>query len=300
MAELTEEHELLRESVRAAGRGQDRPAGRRDRRDGEFPADVLRRARRRRTSTRCTSRRSTAARAPTRCRGCIVIEEVARACASSSLIPAVNKLGTTGILLAGSARRSAAALPARGGQRRGDVLVRAVRARGRQRRRGDAHARGPRRRRLGARRGEALDHQRRRLDATTPSWRSPTRTPAAAGSPRSSCTPTTRASPSARPSASSASRARRRASCTSTTCGSPADRIDRRPRHRLLSTALRTLDHTRPTIAAQAVGIAQGALDFAIGYVKERKQFGRAIAEFQGLQFMLADMQIAAARRPRR
>ena len=54
--------------------------------------------------------------------------------------------------------------------------------------------------------------------------------------------------------------------------------------------ALRTLDHTRVTIAAQALGIAQGALDYAIGYVKERKQFGKAIAEFQGVQFMLADM----------
>ena len=55
-------------------------------------------------------------------------------------------------------------------------------------------------------------------------------------------------------------------------------------------TAMKTLDHTRVTIAAQAVGIAQGALDYALGYVKERKQFGKAIAEFQGLQFMLADM----------
>jgi alkylation response protein AidB-like acyl-CoA dehydrogenase len=54
--------------------------------------------------------------------------------------------------------------------------------------------------------------------------------------------------------------------------------------------ALRTLDHTRITIAAQALGIAQGALDYAIGYVKERRQFGRAVAEFQGVQFMLADM----------
>jgi acyl-CoA dehydrogenase len=53
-----------------------------------------------------------------------------------------------------------------------------------------------------------------------------------------------------------------------------------------------TLDHTRITIGAQAVGIAQGALDFATAYAKERKQFGKAIAEFQGLQFMLADMAI--------
>ncbi|TDD57733.1 acyl-CoA dehydrogenase [Kribbella antibiotica] len=63
-------------------------------------------------------------------------------------------------------------------------------------------------------------------------------------------------------------------------------------------TAMATLDHTRVTIAAQALGIAQGALDYALGYVKERKQFGKAIAEFQGLQFMLADMgmKIEAAR----
>ncbi|MGD9961022.1 acyl-CoA dehydrogenase family protein [Nocardioides sp.] len=57
-----------------------------------------------------------------------------------------------------------------------------------------------------------------------------------------------------------------------------------------LKLALRTLDHTRVTIGAQAVGIAQGALDTAVDYVKERSQFGRKIAEFQGLQFMLADM----------
>jgi len=62
--------------------------------------------------------------------------------------------------------------------------------------------------------------------------------------------------------------------------------------------AMRTLDHTRVTIAAQAVGIAQGALDLAVDYVKERRQFGKALAEFQGLQFMLADMgmQLHAAR----
>jgi alkylation response protein AidB-like acyl-CoA dehydrogenase len=56
------------------------------------------------------------------------------------------------------------------------------------------------------------------------------------------------------------------------------------------ATAMQTLDHTRVTIAAQALGIAQGALDFAKAYIKERKQFGKAVAEFQGVQFMLADM----------
>ncbi|GAB1645160.1 acyl-CoA dehydrogenase family protein [Krasilnikovia sp. MM14-A1259] len=56
------------------------------------------------------------------------------------------------------------------------------------------------------------------------------------------------------------------------------------------ATAMKTLDHTRVTIAAQAIGIAQGALDFAKGYVKERRQFGKPVADFQGVQFMLADM----------
>ncbi len=64
------------------------------------------------------------------------------------------------------------------------------------------------------------------------------------------------------------------------------------------SIAMRTLDHTRVTIAAQAVGVAQGALDYALGYAKERQQFGKSLAEFQGLQFMLADMgmKVEAAR----
>ncbi len=54
--------------------------------------------------------------------------------------------------------------------------------------------------------------------------------------------------------------------------------------------ALTTLDHTRPGIGAQAVGIAQGALDLAVSYAKQRIQFNKPIAENQGLQFMLADM----------
>jgi alkylation response protein AidB-like acyl-CoA dehydrogenase len=62
--------------------------------------------------------------------------------------------------------------------------------------------------------------------------------------------------------------------------------------------AMRTLDHTRVTIAAQAVGVAQGALDYALGYAQDRRQFGKPIADFQGLQFMLADMgmKVEAAR----
>ncbi len=62
--------------------------------------------------------------------------------------------------------------------------------------------------------------------------------------------------------------------------------------------AMRTLDHNRVTIAAQAVGVAQGALDYALEYAKERQQFGKSIADFQGLQFLLDDMgmKVEAAR----
>src|SRR6201996_7916713 len=77
----------------------------------------------------------------------------------------------------------------------------------------------------------------------------------------------------------------------------PGDRIIGEPGTGF-KTAMRTLDHTRVTIAAQAVGVAQGALDYAAQYVKERRQFGKPIAELQGVQFMLADMgmKLAAAR----
>ena len=56
--------------------------------------------------------------------------------------------------------------------------------------------------------------------------------------------------------------------------------------------SMRALDLNRPTIGAQAVGLAQGALDASVAYAKERKQFKRSIGEFQGIQFMLADMVI--------
>ncbi|MBL7073668.1 acyl-CoA dehydrogenase family protein [candidate division KSB1 bacterium] len=62
--------------------------------------------------------------------------------------------------------------------------------------------------------------------------------------------------------------------------------------------AMKTLDRSRPGVAAQAVGIAQGALDLAVEYARERVQFGQSIISFQAIQFMLADMatQIEAAR----
>ena len=69
------------------------------------------------------------------------------------------------------------------------------------------------------------------------------------------------------------------------------------PQERLLGaegtgfkTLMKTFNFTRPAVAAEGVGVAQGALDVAMAYVKERKQFGRVIASFQGVQWMLAEM----------
>ncbi|WP_153505843.1 acyl-CoA dehydrogenase family protein [Cumulibacter manganitolerans] len=82
-----------------------------------------------------------------------------------------------------------------------------------------------------------------------------------------------------------------------TNCVIPADRMIG-DEGTGFKTALKTLDHTRPTIGIQAVGVAQGALDVAISYIKDRKQFGTRIADFQGIQWMVADMamKIEAAR----
>jgi butyryl-CoA dehydrogenase len=62
--------------------------------------------------------------------------------------------------------------------------------------------------------------------------------------------------------------------------------------------AMMTLDRARPGVAAQAVGLAQGAIDLAIQYTHERQQFGQSVSSFQGVQWMLADMstQVEAAR----
>jgi butyryl-CoA dehydrogenase len=61
---------------------------------------------------------------------------------------------------------------------------------------------------------------------------------------------------------------------------------------------MKTFDMSRPGVAAQALGIAQGALELAVKYAKQRQQFGKSISSFQGIQWMLADMatEIEAAR----
>jgi alkylation response protein AidB-like acyl-CoA dehydrogenase len=74
-------------------------------------------------------------------------------------------------------------------------------------------------------------------------------------------------------------------------CRIPADRLIGEE-GKGFTYAMQAFDHTRLVVGAQAVGIAQGAIDAATDYMKEREQFGTPIGSFQGLQFMLADMVI--------
>ena len=227
---------------------------------------------------------------------CLVIEEVARGCASSSLIPAVNKLGSLPVLLAGTEEQKQqwlrplasgdalfcyALSEADAGSDVASMRTRAVRD-------GD---------------GWVLDGAKRWITnaghgdsyvvfAVTD--------PGAAKGRRISAFLVAKTDPGV----SFGPPERKLGIKGSPTREVLLDGVRLGPDRLLgaegdgMTIAMRTLDHTRITIAAQAVGIAQGALDLAASYVKERKQFGKAVAEFQGVQFMLADMamKVEAAR----
>ncbi len=220
---------------------------------------------------------------------CLVVEEVARACAASSLIPAVNKLGSLPLQLAGSAELQARYLPrlARG---EGFSYGLSEREAG-----SDTAAMRTRARRAGD--DWVLDGQK--------SWISNAGvnglytvlavTDPDAGSRGISAFVVEKGDEGlsfGEPEKKLGIRGSPTRELLFTQCRIPGDRLVGEPGEGL-KLALRTLDHTRITIGAQAVGIAQGALDYALGYVKERQQFGRAVAEFQGVQFMLADMAMA-------
>jgi alkylation response protein AidB-like acyl-CoA dehydrogenase len=219
---------------------------------------------------------------------CIVIEEVARVCASSSLIPAVNKLGTMPLLLAASDEVKAKYLPP---VARGDAMF----------------SYGLSEREAGS--DSASMKARARPDGDDwvltgqKSWitnagESEFYTVLAVTDPDGRRGANISAFVLERSDAGfSFGEPERKMGIKGSPTRElhfdevriPGDRIVGAPGEGL-RIALRTLDHTRVTIGAQALGIAQGALDFAVGYVKERKQFGKRIADFQGLQFMLADM----------
>jgi alkylation response protein AidB-like acyl-CoA dehydrogenase len=217
----------------------------------------------------------------------IVIEEVARACASSSLIPAVNKLGTLPLLLAGSAELKRKYLsPVAAGEAMFSYCLSEPEAGS------DAAAMATRAVRDG-------DHwvvngvKRWITNAGVSEYYTVfAATDPGAGSRGISAFVVEKSDPGVSFGAPEKKLGIK---------GSPTREVYldhvRLPADRMIgaegtgfATAMQTLDHTRVTIAAQAVGIAQGALDFAKGYVKERKQFGKPIADFQGVQFMLADM----------
>ncbi len=227
---------------------------------------------------------------------CIVIEEVSRACASSGLIPAVNKLGSMPVILAGSEEIKHKYLTP---MAKGEAMF----SYGLSEREAGSDTAGMKTR---ARRdGDdwILNGQKSWI---TNAGESEFYTVLAVTDPegRRGANVSAFVVEKSDPGFGFGEKERKLGIKGSPTrelhfdnCRIPGDRIVGAEGEGL-KIALRTLDHTRVTIGAQAVGIAQGALDYALGYVKERKQFGKAIAEFQGIQFMLADMamELEAAR----
>ncbi len=284
---LAEEHDLLRKSVRAMAEAKIAPRAAEIDSTGEFPWDVVEELKR---------NDLLAIHIPEAYGGpgadaissAILIEEVARVCASSSLIPAVNKLGTQGMLLSGSEEIKQAYLPrvASGegmisyaltepgsGSDAGAMKTRAVRD-------GDSFVLNGTKRFIT---GAGVSKYYTVMAVTDPEKGS--------GSGISAFVV------EADDPGFSVGKLEKKMGIK----GSPTGEVHfdncRIPADRMVGdegtgfkTALRTLDHTRLTIGAQALGIAQGAVDYATGYVKEREQFGKPIASFQAVQFMLADM----------
>ncbi|AUS79379.1 acyl-CoA dehydrogenase [Actinoalloteichus sp. AHMU CJ021] len=228
---------------------------------------------------------------------CIVIEEVARVCASSSLIPAVNKLGTMPILLGASDELKRTVLPS---VANGEAMVSYALS---EREAGSDTASMRTRARLDGDHWVLNGTKCWITNAGESSWYTvmAVTDPDAARKADGISAFLVHADD---PGFEVGAKERKLGIKGSPTCeihfsdcAIPENRIIGEPGTGL-RTALRALDHTRPTIGAQAVGIAQGALDAAVAYVRERRQFGRPVSDFQGVQFMLADMamSIEAAR----
>ena len=284
--QLPEEHRLLRASVRALCEDRVAPHAARVDEQAAFPQesyDALRGA------------ELHAVHLPEEYGGpgadalatCLVVEEVARACASSSLIPSVNKLGTVPLLLAGSEELKKRYLPAvAAGEAMFSYALSEAEAGS------DAAAMSTRALRDGD--GWVLRGAKRWITNagvsqyyTVMAVTDPSR-----GAKGISAFVVERSDPGV----SFGAPERKLGIKGSPTCEVYFDDVPL-PGDRLVGeegsgfgTAMAALDHTRVNVAAQAVGIAQGALDAATAYVKERRQFGRAVADFQGVQFLLADM----------
>jgi len=283
---LSEEHHALRESVRALADNKIAPRAAEVDRTAEFPWDVY---------DALVKADLQAVHIPEAYGGAgadaiataIVIEEVARACAASSLIPAVNKLGTMPLMLAASEDLKQRYLPpvARGeamfcyalsepeaGSDAAAMKTRAVRD-------GDSYVLNGTKRWI-TNAGVAKFYTV--MAVTDPSG-------GAGGISAFVLEKDDAGFTFGAPEHKLGIKGSPTRELYFDNCVIPADRIIGEEGSGF-RTALATLDHTRITIAAQALGIAQGGLDYALSYVKERQQFGKAVAEFQGVQFMLADM----------
>ncbi|MGV0715351.1 acyl-CoA dehydrogenase [Mycolicibacterium sp. XJ662] len=226
---------------------------------------------------------------------CIVIEEVARVCASSSLIPICNKLGTMGLLLRGSEELKKQVLPSIAAGDAAASYALSEREAG-----SDAASMRTRARREGDEwvlNGTKcwISNGGKSTWYTVMAVTDPDK-----GANGISAFVIHKDDPGFSVGAKEKKMGIKGSPTTELyfeNCRIPADRIIG-DEGTGFKTALATLDHTRPTIGAQAIGIAQGALDASIEYVKERKQFGKRIADFQAVQFMLADMamKVEAAR----
>ena len=282
----SEEHELLRATVRELAEAKIAPAAADVDENSRFPQEAL---------DALTGAGLHAVHIPQAYGGegadalatVIVIEEVARVCGSSSLIPAVNKLGTVPVLLSGSEelKQRFLAPVARGDAMFSYALSEAGAG-------SDAAAMKTRAVQDGDR--YVLNGTKRWITNAGVSkfYTVMAVTDPAAGANGISAFVVEDGDPGfsfGAPEHKLGIKGSPTRELYFDDCAIPADRMIGEPGSGF-RTALATLDHTRITIAAQALGIAQGALDYALGYVKERRQFGRAVAEFQGIQFMLADM----------
>ncbi|MEU2347440.1 acyl-CoA dehydrogenase family protein [Modestobacter sp. NPDC049651] len=291
---LTEEHEAIREAVRDIAEREIAPHAAEVDADSRFPAEARK---------ALTAAGFHATHVPETYGGegadaiatCIVIEEVARVDASASLIPAVNKLGSVPVLLSASEELKQQVLPSLAS---GQSMF----SYGLSEREAGSDAAAMRTRAVRAGDTWVLNGTKAWItNAGVSDWY----TVMAVTDPGRKANgisafvvhrddPGFAVGPKERKMGIKGS-----PTCELyfTDCTIPADRIIG-AEGTGFKTALRTLDFTRPTIGAQAVGIAQGALDAAVAYTKERRQFGSAVADFQGVQFMLADMEmrIEAAR----
>src|ERR1700710_1334993 len=291
---LTEEHELLRKSIRQLAEDVIAPRAAEIDQTAEFPTDVY---------AALKAADMVAIHVPEEYGGagadkiasCIVVEEVARVDASSSLIPMGNKLGTMGMILSGSEELKHRYLPDVASGESFWSYALSEREAG-----SDAAAMKTRAAADGD--GYVLNGSKMWITnaGVSTHYTVMAVTDPAAGSRGISAFVVHADDPGF----SYGEKERKLGIKGSPTreiyfdnCRIPADRMIGEPGTGF-TTALRTLDHTRLGIGAQAVGIAQGALDVALGYVKERRQFGKPVSDFQGVQFMLADMamKIEAAR----